>query len=159
MVPVEPTLAAVARPIRCGIGSNFIRRARCSTSGVSATQTTSLIRNADSTPDRPIVTASRPFGVAMRRNAMPISRSKKPDSRSTPTTIIMPNSRNSVLKSIDSGLTASSRLRTPVTSIERGADESDAGPVHAQPRHLAQRQPGIGQREDNPGQPVGPFGH
>ena len=117
MVPVEPTLAAVARPIRWGIGSNFIRRARCKTSGVSATQTTSLMRNAESRPERTMVTASRPFGVAMRRKATPTTRSKKPDSRSTPTTIIIPNSRNSVLKSMDSGLTACSRLRTPVTSM------------------------------------------
>ena len=74
-----------------------MRRARCSTNGVSATQTTSLIRNADSNPERPIVTASKPFGVEMRRKAMLVKRSKKPDKRSTPTTIIIPKSRNRVL--------------------------------------------------------------
>ena len=71
MVPVEPTFAAVAKSIRWGIGSNFIRRARCNTSGVIATQTTSFMRNAESTPERAIVTASRPFGVAMRRKPAP----------------------------------------------------------------------------------------
>ncbi len=134
MVPVEPMLAAVASPIKCGSGSNFIRRARCKTNGVSATQTTSLIRNADNSPAKPIVTASSPRGVEMCRSAIPVSRSKQPERRRAPTTIIMPNSRNSVLKSIDCGLTASSRLSTPVTSIS-------VAPTRAMPAR-SMRKPG-----------------
>ena len=80
----------------------------------------------------------------MRRNATPTSRSKKPDSRSTPTTIIMPNSRNSVLKSIDSGPTACFRLSTPVTSISVAPTSAMPARSIAQSRHLAQRQSGIG---------------
>ena len=103
IVPVEPMLAAVARPIRCGTGSYFSRRARCSTSGVRATQTTSLTRNADSTPDSTMVAASSPAASRMRARAQvrqPLEEAGQPQQ---PTTTIMPNSRNSVSKSRDSG--------------------------------------------------------
>jgi hypothetical protein len=41
---------------------------------------------------------------------------------------------------------------TILNGEEGGADQSDAGPVHAQPRRLAQRQSGVGQYENRPGQ-------
>ena len=79
-VAVEPMLAASARPIRCGFGSSRSRRARCSTSGVSARQTTSLTSTADSSPDSAIVAASSPLGLRTRASDQPARRSKKPAS-------------------------------------------------------------------------------
>ena len=90
-------MAAVARAIRCGTGSIRMRRARCRTSGVSARQTMSLIRNAERTPERVMVTASRPSGPVTRFRAQRLRRAKKPDRRRKPTTTIMPNSKARVL--------------------------------------------------------------
>ena len=73
IVATEPMFEAVARPTRYGIGGRFSRWQRWSTSGVKATQTTSLTRNAERTPERAIVTASRversgePGGDLLRR--------------------------------------------------------------------------------------------
>ena len=159
MVPVEPTLAAVARPIRWGIGSNFIRRARCKTSGVSATQTTSLMRNAESRPERTIVTASRPLrrgDAAQSHTDNPLEEARQPQHTDDDH---HPEQQEQRLE-VD-GLGADRLLETQNSrdQHEGCADESDAGPVHAQPRHLTQRQPGIGHREDNPCQPYGPVVH
>ncbi len=97
IVAVEPMLAAVARPIRCGIGSSLSRRVRCNKSGVSATQTTSLTRNADSTPDSTMVTAKQRRRPAQPRQRQPASTRKKPASRRNATTIIIANNSTSVL--------------------------------------------------------------
>ena len=97
IVPVEPMLAAVARATRCGIGSNRNRRATCSTSGVKVRQTMSLIRKADSRPESPIVTPSRPSGVRIRRRAHSLNCRKNPESRRKAITTIMPNKIASVL--------------------------------------------------------------
>jgi hypothetical protein len=80
-VAVEPMLAASARPIRWGFGSSRSRRARCSTSGVRARQTTSLTSTADSSPDSPIVAANIPSGLRTRASDQAASRSKKPARR------------------------------------------------------------------------------
>ncbi len=123
-VAVEPMLAASARPIRCGRGSRRNWRARCSTSGVRARQTTSLTSIADSTAESPIVAASRPSGRLTRASATPARRSKKPARRRKATTTIMPSSKAMVAKSM--AATASSKLRTPVASIP-------AAPTQAMP--------------------------
>ena len=51
IVATEPIFEAVARPTKYGIGRRFSRWQRWSTSGVKATQTTSLTRNAERTPE------------------------------------------------------------------------------------------------------------
>ncbi len=117
IVPAEPMLAAVARPIRCGTGSYLRRGARCRTSGVRATHTTSLMRNADSPPDRTITAASSPTGPRTRARAKSVSRRKKPESRNTPTTTIMPNSRNSVSKSRAAARVCFEKSSSPQASI------------------------------------------
>ncbi len=66
IVATEPMFEAVARPTRYGIGGRFRRWQRWSTSGVNATQTTSLTRNAESTPEMAIVTASSVNGPEKR---------------------------------------------------------------------------------------------
>ena len=55
IVATEPMFEAVARPTRYGIGGRRRRWQRWSTSGVRATQTTSLTRNAERAPERMMV--------------------------------------------------------------------------------------------------------
>ena len=81
IVATEPTFEAVASPTRYGIGGRFSRRVRSSTSGVRATQTTSLTRKAESTPDRPIVTARRGAGRRTAAAIRSVARAKKPERR------------------------------------------------------------------------------
>ncbi len=96
IVATEPMFEAVARPTRYGIGGRFSRWQRWSTSGVNATQTTSLTRNAESTPERTIVTASRVNGPENRAAIRSVARAKNPARRRYATTTIMPKSRTIV---------------------------------------------------------------
>ena len=81
IVATEPMFEAVARPTRYGIGGRFRRWQRWSTSGVRATQTTSLTRNAERTPERAIVTASRVNGPENRAAIRSVARAKNPAMR------------------------------------------------------------------------------
>ena len=96
IVATEPMFEAVARPTRYGIGGRFSRWQRCSTSGVRATQTTSLTRNAERTPERAIVTASSEKGPEKRLAIHSVARAKNPARRRYATTTIMPKSRTIV---------------------------------------------------------------
>ena len=62
IVATEPMLADVAIPTKYGIGFRCRRRQTSITSGVSAMQTMSLTRNADSTPDKLMVAANSATG-------------------------------------------------------------------------------------------------
>ena len=81
IVATEPMLDAVARPTRYGIGGRLSRWQRWSTSGVKATQTTSLTRNAESTPEMEIVTARRVSGPENRAAICSVASAKKPARR------------------------------------------------------------------------------
>ena len=96
IVATEPMFDAVASPTRYGIGCRRSRRQRPSTSGVSATQTTSLTRNAESTPDSAIVTARSDLGPEKCAAIRSVARAKNPASLRKATTIIIPNSRTIV---------------------------------------------------------------
>ena len=96
IVATEPIFEAVARPTRYGIGGRFRRWQRWSTSGVNATQTTSLTRNAERTPEMAIVTARRLSGPENRAATCSVASAKKPAMRRYATTTIMPKSRTIV---------------------------------------------------------------
>ena len=111
-----------------------------STTGARTRQTTSLTKNAESTPEATTTAPSSASGVRARRNAHVITSRKKPERRRYAVTIIMPNSSTRVGASTaatasdhgtapDATITAAPMIATPVRSIRNPGTRPSASPT------------------------------
>src|SRR5262245_64619521 len=105
-VATLPTLAAVTSAIRYGTGGSASRRVASSTTGARTRHTTSLTKNAESTPDATTTVPSSIRGVRARRSAHVITSRKNPESRRYAVTLIIPNSSTKVGASTDATASA-----------------------------------------------------
>src|SRR5262249_51605052 len=140
-VATLPKLAAVERASRYGTGASASWRVASSTTGASTRQTTSLTKNAESTPDATTTVPSSIRGVRARRSAHVITSRKKPESRRYAVTIIIANSSTSVGASTaatasahgtapETTITAAPMIATPVRSIRKPGTRPSAKPTY-----------------------------
>src|SRR5262249_42989336 len=140
-VATLPTLAAVTSAIRYGTGGSASWRVASSTTGASTRHTTSLTKNAESTPEATTTVPRSIRGVRARRSAQVITRRKKPESLRYAVTIIIPNSSTRVGASTaatasahgtapETTITAAPMIATPVRSMRKPGTRPRARPTY-----------------------------
>ena len=126
--------------IRYGTGGSASWRVASSTTGARTRHTTSLTKNAESTPDATTTVPSSIRGVRARRSAHVITSRKKPERRRYAVTIIIPKSNTRVGASTeatasahgtapDATITAAPMIATPVRSIRKPGTRPSASPT------------------------------